>query len=532
VQKTHLVFILMCFSASMILYSWLLSSPLSIDSPTDFIFNHVSLLYWIGLAIFLGSCFITIVITKNRAIVLIICLLIFFAIYSLRYFYPTIPGSDANTFRGLVEYNIEFQNLDSLQPHHMYYQWPAFFIFNTVATLVTGLNLIAFEFMFFAILGILYVLSLSLYFYSYSKQSFWVGIVAFFMMMYWFLNYQFAPFSLAMGLLFVLLMIETRSSKTFGVFVCTLILFVSVSLIHPFAGVLYIVFLVMMYLRTRRSDYLNLFLLTLVVWLVISIFFTKTFFETSLRQLISLGSEEYQTALSRTFSDRIAQSPLIDVIAQWFSRIVVISTGAIAGLGFFFLVLRRRLRTVDLALFLSAGLYAGAGFFLPVLGTRAWFALAMPICIGAIYAFESRLKNFVKVGFLVLLILFTFVPISESFTDSQIFYQTKEVKFCLDFTLTYYNWTHPSSLLAHYRQITYLQAMSASSITFGHDLSPDFPQHISSFSTIVFTEGLAKNLFAYNYSIINITNNLMYNKIYDNGPCCILSSSNESIFRP
>jgi hypothetical protein len=530
--KKRLVFILLCLSTILLVYSWLQSYPLSINSPTDFIFNHVSLLYWIGLAIFLGSCFISIAITKNRVIILIFCLLIFFAIYSLRYFYATVPGSDANTFRGLVEYAIDFRNLDSLQPHHMYYQWPAFFVFNTVGTLVTGLDLIAFEFVFFAILGVLYVLSLSLYFSSYSENSFWIGIVAFFIIMYWFLNYQFAPFSLAMGLLFVLIMIETHSTKTFGIFVCTLILFVSVSLIHPFASVLYIVFLAAMYLRTRRSDYLNLFVLALIVWLVISIFFTKTFFETSLRQIISLGSEEYQTTLSRTFSDRIAISPPIDVIAQWLSRIVVISTGVITGLCFFFLSLRRRLRKIDLALFLSAGLYAGAGFFLPVLGTRAWFALAIPICIGAIYALESRLKNFVKVGFLVLIILFTFVPMSESFIDSQIFYQTKEVRFCLDFTLANYNWTAHNSLLAHYRQMTYLQALSASSIVFGNDLSPDFPQYISSFNTIVYTEGLVKNLYAYNYSIQNLTNNLMYNKIYDSGSCYILTSSNESTAIP
>jgi hypothetical protein len=350
--------------------------------------------------------------------------------------------------------------------------------------------------------------------------------------MYWFLNYQFAPFSLAMGLLFVLIMLETRDAKTFEVLVCTLILFVSISLIHPFASVLYIVFLAVMYVITRRSDYLNLFVLTLTVWLVISIFFTKTFFETSLKQLISLGSEEYQTALSRTFADRIAPSPPVDIVAQWFSRFVVISTGVIAGLGFVFLVLKRRLRKIDVAIFISAGLYAIAGFFLPVLGTRSWFALAMPICLGAIYALESRFKTFVKIAFLVLLILFIFVPMSESFIDSQIFYQTKEVRSCLDFTLAHHNWTARNSLLAHYRQITYLQAMSASSASFGDDLSPDFPQDVSSFTTIIYTQGLAKNFFAYNYSILNLTDTQMYNKIYDSGLCCILNRSNRTASNP
>jgi hypothetical protein len=525
-SKSRFLLILMCLSLILIVYSWFQSYPLLINSPTDFIFNHVSSLYWIGLSFFLGSGFIWIMISKNRSLVLIICLMMFFAIYSLRYFYPTVPGSDANTFRGLVEYAAEFHNLDSLLPHHMYFQWPAFFVFNNLATAFTGLEIVAFEFIFFAILGILYFLSLSSYFSSYSIKSFWIGIFAFIIVMYWFLNYQFAPFSLAMGLLFVLIMIEARNAEKFGALVCKIVLFVSISLIHPFAGVLYVGFLAVMYIRNRRKEYLNLFVLTLIVWLVISIFFTKTFFETSLRQLISLGSVEYQTTVSRTFADRIAPSPPIDMIAQWFSRFVVISTGFIAGLGFVFLGLKRKLRTVDVALFVSAGIYAAAGFFLPVLGTRAWFVLAMPICLGAIYAFKSRLKRLVRVIFFILLILFVFVPISESFIDAEIFYQTEDVRYCMDFAITNFNWTAPISLLAHYRQMNYLQAKSASSASFGSDLSPSFPDYVPSFSVIVYTEGLAKNSFAYNYSIINVTEVQLYNKIYDSEMSCIFIRSN------
>ena len=518
-----------CLSLALIAYSWFQSYPISIDSPTDFIFNHVSPLYWFGLALFFGSALVSAAVVKNRGLILVICIMLVFAIYSLRYFYPTVPGSDANTFRGLVEYEIQNKNLDSLLPHHMYFQWPAFFVFNDMATLVTGLELTGFEFIFFAVLGVLYVSALSVYFSTYSKKSFWIGIVAFFIIMFWFLNYQFAAFPFAMGLLFVLFMLETHSHKTPAILVVILILFVSISLIHPFASVLYIGFLAAMYLRNRRSDYLNLFALTLAIWLAISIFFTKTFFETAIRQLISLGSVEYQTTLSRTFSDRIAPSPPIDGISQWFSRVVVISTGVIAGLGFLVMALKRKLRRIDVALFVSAGLYAAVGFFLPVLGTRAWFALAMPVCLGAVYALESRFKTVVKVAFLVLIILFVFVPMSESFIDAQVFYQTADVSACLDFTLAHYNWTGPGSLLAHYRQMTYLQGVSASSVQFGHDLSPDFPEYLPTFSCIVYTQGLAKNLYADNYSITNLTNVYMYNRVYDSGLSYVLTRANETI---
>jgi hypothetical protein len=526
--KSRFLLISMLLSLILITYSWFESYPLFMNSPTDFIFNHVSLLYWIGLAIFLGSGFAWLAVSKNRSLFLIICFVMFFAIYSLRYFYPTVPGSDANTFRGLVEYTIQFQNMNPLLPYHMYYQWPAFFVFNNLATVFTGLELVAFEFIFFAILGVLYVLSLGSYFSSYSRKSYWIGLLSFVITMYWFLNYQFAPFSLAMGLLFVLFMIEASNAETFGVPVCKLILFFSISLIHPFAGVLYVVFLAVMYVRSRRTEYLSLFVLTLIIWLVISIFFTKTFFETSLRQLINLGSAEYQTTVSRTFANRIAPSPPIDMVAQWFSRFVVITTGVIAGLGFLFLVLKRKLRKIDVALFISAGFYAAAGFFLPVLGTRAWFALAMPICLGAVYALESRLKTLVSVIFLILLILFVFVPMSESFIDSEVFYQTQDVRYCLDFAVANFNWTAPTSVLAHYRQMNYLQAMSASSVSFGNDLSTSFPEYVPSFNLIVYTEGLAKNSFEYNYSIINITEVQMYNRIYDSGLSYIFIRSNET----
>jgi hypothetical protein len=526
--RSRYLLILMLLSLVLIIYSWFKSYPLLLNSPTDFVFNHVSLFYWIGLAIFLGSGFVWLASSKNRNLILIICLIMFFAIYSLRYFYTTVPGSDANTFRGLVEYTIQFQNMDPLLPHHMYYQWPAFFVFNNLATVLTGLELPGFEFIFFAALGVLYVLSLGSYFSSYSRNSYWIGILAFVITMYWFLNYQFAPFSLALGLLFVLFMIEAKNVETSGILVCKLILFFGISLTHPFAGILYVFFLAVMYLRNRRSEYLSLFVLTLVIWLVISIFFTKTFFEISLRQLISLGSAEYQTTVSRTFADRIATSPPIDIVAQWFSRLVVVITGAIAGLGFLFLVLKRKLRKIDIALFISAGVYAAAGLFLPVLGTRAWFALAMPVCLGAIYALKSRLKTLISVIFLISLILFVFVPMSESFIDSEVFYQTEEVRYCLDFAVANFNWTAHTSLLAHYRQMNYLQAISASSVNFGNDLSTNFPKFVPSFNLIVYTEGLAKNAFAYNYSIINITQEQMYNRIYDSGLSCLFLRSNET----
>ena len=111
----------------LMVYSWYLSYPLAIDSPGDFVFNHVSLLYWFSLPILLTSMYMIALTSKSNSLKWIISIGIVMTIYSISYFYFMLPGSDSQYFRGLTEYFIKTKDLDPLQPNHGYYQWPSFF---------------------------------------------------------------------------------------------------------------------------------------------------------------------------------------------------------------------------------------------------------------------------------------------------------------------------------------------------------------------------------------------------------------------
>ena len=450
------------------------------------------------------------------------------SMYSLRYFYYSLCGSDTLTFRGLTEYVITTGDQDPSKLYHWYFQWPFFFILNQIANSITGLEIIYFEFVLFAILGVLYVASLYVYASRFSKDGSYIAIIAYFIIMYWFLNYQFAPFSLAMGLLYTMFMLETHTLRKREMTLATMILFTSVTFVHPFAAVFFIIYTLAMYITSRNKNYIRLFLFTLAVYLTVSIFFTNLFFSNVVKQLTVIHSYEYTTLVGRTFGGRVAPAPLIDAIAQTFSRVIVLSTGVIAGLGFFFLLLKRKLRHVDFAIFISTTLFAVAATILPIMGRRGFFALAIPISLGATYFLKSKFERHFKCLFLVLVIFFSSIPLTESFSDGQIFFQTKDQYQCTNFAISYYNWTRQSSILSHFRLMLYLQAKTASDVSFGHDLSSNFPGDVRNYDFILYTVGLGKSYLRHNYSTTELFRESRYNRVFDSKYSYIVIKASDS----
>lgn len=520
--KQKLLVVPIIIGLLLLVISWFLSYPLSFDSPLDFVFNHISPLYWIGLLLFLVSLYLAATSTKNRKLILVACILIVTAIYGLRYFYYWLPSSDALYVRGLTEYALTTGDLNASKPYHSYFQWPSLFTLSQMSIPITGLQLMNFEFILFATLGALYSTCLYIYASRFSENGSYIAVIAYFVMMYWFLNYQFAPFSLAMGLLFVLFTIETSGFKGRNATLLTSIIFMGVTLTHPFAAVLFIAYALVMYVLSRSAHYLRLLLLTVIVYLLVTISLTPAFFAFAIRQVASIYSSEYQTTIARTFSGRLAPSPVIDAVAESFSRAIVLSTGAVAVLGFLLLFWRRKLRTLDLAIFISAGAYALAGVVLPVLGIRAWFALFIPISLGVTYFATGKYGKYLKCFFLIALVLVPFIPLTDSFTDTQVFFQTKSEYNCANFAVNDYNWTKQSSFLSSYRVMTYLSTRTAASGThFGTDLTPDFPGSAGNYDCIMYTIGLGTNLLPYNYSLSSLFQKEKYNIIFDAGSCYV-----------
>jgi hypothetical protein len=360
--------LLLPFFAGLILmgYSWYLSYPLSINSVDDYVFNNVSILYWFSLPLLLAPMCMMAVTSKNNSLKWIISIGIVITIYSFSYFYFMLPGSDSQYFRGLTEYFIKTKNLDPLQPNHFYYQWPSFFILADIATSVSGLELANFEFLLYTIIGFLLATTLHVYAFKAYKNGGFLAVAAFFLSMFVFLNYECVPFSLALGLLFLLFMLETQQ-KSLGVILTMQVLFTGISITHVFAPLFFVSYLLMRSILNRSKQYRNLLLLTLSIYLLVQVTQAQFSFAINIINIMT-SPTEYPHMVQTTLAP---VSVPIDVIAQMFSRTVTIAVAMICVAGFIFLLIKRKMRALDKAILLAGAVYSGLGVLLNNLGERA-----------------------------------------------------------------------------------------------------------------------------------------------------------------
>jgi len=514
-EKNKLLLFPFFVSVSLMICSWYLSYPLSIDSVGDFVFNHISLLYWFSLPLMLASLYILGAFSKSHSLKCVISVATIITLYSLSYFYYTLPTSDSQSFRGLTEYFIKTKNLDPSQPSHLYFQWPSYFLLSDMVTSVSGMELAKFEFLLYTIIGFLLATALYVYASKAFKKGGFLAVAAFFIAMFYFLNYQSVPFSLAFGLLFVLFMLETRK-KSFSVIMTMLVLYTGISFIHAFVPLFFVLYLLIRCVLNRSKQYGRLFLMTLIIYLLVQVTQARFSFIDNIRAVFTLPTE-YSSIVKATLAP---VSVPIDVVAQMFSRAVTITTVAMCLVGFIILLIKRKMRDLDKAIFLTGVVYSSFGILFYTLGARAIPIVFIPISLGAAYLFESRFRSYLKSLFLVLLILLVFVPVHSSFYDRYIFFQTKEAYNAEHFMIDYYNWTNPSLILAHAPIVEYLRpnlgAKEVNATSLERDDSSVFPR-LREYDCILYTVGLGNSFLKYNYTLEGILYDEKLNVVYNNG---------------
>ena len=511
-EKNRIILFPFFMGLVLLFISWYLSYPLSVDSVDDFVFNHVSILYWVSLSLILPSSYLIAVTSKKNSLRLIIVIGIVFTIYSLSYFYSMLPGSDQHFYRGLTEYFIETKNLDPLQPNHSYYQWPLFFILSYVMSAICGLSIRYIEFILYTVIGFLMVVSLYFYASRRFKKGGFLAVPVFFVSMFLFLNYQCGPFALALSLILLLFMLETHR-ESIGSIITIIILFTSTVVTHLFVPLFFVVYLMMRTILDKNKHYTNLLLFALTLFFIYQFTLAQYSFATYLRYFLT-ASSEYTEVFQATIT---TTSIPIDILAQQLSRLVTISFAAICGVGFLFLLLKRKLRTLDKAILLTGILYSGVGFFLAALGSRAIALAFIPVSLGTSWLFErvKKSKNYLKNAFsvllVVLLILFSFVPIHQSFNPIILFH-TQETYDVENFLVENTNWEKTVHVLAYASVIPYIETKLDSFEYFTYYLQEGREPDI-----ILYTSGLGKYLLSQNYTMEEIFSSERLNVLYDNG---------------
>jgi hypothetical protein len=516
--KNKLLIVPLFIGLTLLICSWLASYPISVGSD-DFVFDNVSILYWFSLALLFPSMYMIAATCKNNLLKWIMIVGIVLLLYSLFFFYNRLATSDSLFFRGLNEYFLETNNLDSSIPGKGYFQWPAFFLFTKIAVSITGLELANFEFLMYAIIGILLTTALFIFATKQYRKSGFLAVIVFFIGMYYYLNYQFAPFTFSLVFLMLALVLEGENFTSGRLFVL-LILFFGMTLSHSYVAIFYVIFLAIKTIIKRNSHNRNLFLLSLAIYILYQLTLTNNALDTYIRQVTKLDTNVSGMA-------GLSVTPVIipiDAVAQKVVSAVLIITLAIAGIGFLVLLVKRKTTYFNKAIFLTGLGYFVFGLVFWVLGPRAIPIAFISVCLGAAYLFETKLKKFLMGIFLILLILLVFMPLHGAFLKGIDFSQTQDAIDSENFMLEKYNWAKGGRVLMHGPVTEYFYSRLGFEEISGTSIERDDAirfARLNEYSEILYTAGLEQRLFSardsQNYTVDNIVIDANYNVIYNNG---------------
>jgi hypothetical protein len=497
----------------LVAFSWYQSYPLALTSLDDFVFNHISVAYWFGVSLVVASLFGIAATSESHFVKWLACVGLVMTFFSLSFFYSMLPGSDSTLFRGHNEYLLETGNLEPSQSRG-YFQWPGFFVLTYIAVSVSGLNLPDFEFLQYAIIGILIVSTLYVYASKKFSKGGFVASILFPIGMFYFLDYQSVPFSLAFVLLLVLWMLDPKSPDS-GTTVAILVLFLGVCLTHVFVPLFFIGSLTIRAILERKRYFNNLLITTVVVFLLVQSALALYSFSKYILMAFSFGTE-YSTVMQQSIVPIVAP---FDLIAQQFSRGVSVSILLLCFVGFLCMVIKRRWNNFYKSIFFVGILYLGVGAFIYTLGSRALPIAFIPISLGASYLLETKLRRYVKLAAMILIVLAVFIPIHASFNDFPILFQTEEAHTTTKFLVKTFNWNYDITVLSDYITKWYLYPQVEGQ--FYSDVNPEvFLESMKEvYNCIVVNVAFEKALQKQGISVEEFSYKIQaeYNVVYDSG---------------
>jgi hypothetical protein len=375
----------------------------------------------------------------------------------------------------------------------------------------------------FTIIGFL----LATFLYVYASKAYTYGgflaVAAFFIVMFYLMNYQAVPFSLALGLLFLLFMLETQK-KSGSIMLTMLVLFVSISIMHAFVPLFFVLYLLMRSIVSRSKRYLDFFILTFIIYFIVQFTLAQLSFPNTIISIMTLPTE-YSGIISMTLTP---VSVAADVVARVFSRTVTIAFAIICCVGFVFIAIKRKMSEIDKAIFLSGAVYLGLGVVLSTLGQRALPIAFIPIALGASYAYQSKLRPYLTCFILILLVLVVFIPLHTSFDNSQTTFQTQEAQTTANFMIEKYNWNLTSIVISDVGAKWYISPQVQGYVEIDTaDSSRFLTSNITTYDCIIYSVGLAISFQNNNASVEEMSQRILdgFNVVYSSGSAYIAEKS-------
>lgn len=435
---------------------------------------------------------------KTNSLKWILTVGIVFVFFSLSYFFVLLPGSDSPYFRGFMDYFLKTDNLDTLQLNHSYFQWPAFFILTKTGVSISGLSLSSIEFTQFAIIGMLFATTLYVYSSAFWKNGSPLSILVFFIIGSSFLNYQDVPFSLAFALLFILLLVLENKPRSASVLIASIIIFTSISLMHLFVPLFYILYLCIMTILKRNKQYGILLLSTIAIYSAVQLSLAARSLEFYINGIFTMPSD-FSSIVNQSIAP--ISNPL-DNIVQVFTRTVTVSLIITSLLALIILFSKRKLRSLDKAIFITGLVYSAVGVAVFTLGMRAVPLLFVPACLGAYYFFGRKNGVGLKFLFIILLICSISIPVHTTLSNPPMMFQTNESYSAANFMIEWYNWSKYSTVLLDTGTLWYIYPQVASNTSLVNTYSPSYQSNLNGYDCIVYSLNLQNELQGANITVI------------------------------
>jgi hypothetical protein len=387
------------------IFAWISTYPLHLQSEGGYLYDSTSPLFWIGLSLANAAIFLIASGSRSR-LERFACAFAFIVLtYSPKYFFTSLEGVDSDLFRGLIE------GFPTHQAPQVYYRWPLLFILGTGFSEVTGQGL-------HVAMGILFlawnlIFAGGLFFYTNERNDTmdFLAPMAYIIAAYPFIVWQFSAqtFALALSAVCIILLSREGAQTQHTFRAVTFVLYAAIVLSHSFFGIFLALAVCVMALRDQK--YLT-FALAMVTMFSLGLF-------VNLDWIVPAVLSEY----ARIYGEYYAVSAVVlttpvstlDALGQIVSRALTLSVWGLMVVATVYSILSKRIRRVDVSLVVSGSLYAVVGFY----GWRAIQILLIPT-MQAIKSLvmKKRIQKVAMTYFFLAIVIFPFVIIHRYYNDT------------------------------------------------------------------------------------------------------------------
>jgi len=399
----------------LILLSWHFTYPVYMPELDELTFTQFYPSIWPGIMLSTIGLFLAGYYSKRKS-VQVSCIAVFpLILTSCSYFFSYIPTSDSAAVKAMYEIFHQAGPNTVVEP---YFQFPTYFTLNEVTGQTLGLNATGLAIIFYAFFGILIAVYLFLFLRKISeKHSYQIAFLAtllYFTGIFFNLNYQWVPQTLAF--VFFILLLNLFDKKKFEYQLLSMIIFIALAFTHLFIPVVFLLFLG--FYSLKEKEYRNTFLLMVCMYIAVLVynatFYLPVLIEVFRDSTFGFGAD-YAVSVSRSFRE---PAGLFSQILSTINRIRIPLTWLVVSLGFFLLLIKKKINFEAFILSLTAGIYFIVGLFFPVLGTRSLQILFIPLVVGVGY-YLSKWKKPTLILITILLILSISGPMRDAYDAYQ-----------------------------------------------------------------------------------------------------------------